>query len=210
MCSGPARSLRGKEEVLKELDLIHKSDVAVGVLETSTVPTAEAIVRFARDCSVSQSQVTLCVARTASLPGTIQVVARSVETAMHKLHELGFDLLSVKSGNGSAPLPPIAGDDLTALGWTNDAILYGCCVNLTVDADDDAIIEVIDRMPSSSSSDFGTPFLEIFNSYDRDFYKIDKMLFSPAEIVIRNMKTARKFTAGKVRNDILKTSFGIS
>ena len=128
---------------------------------------------------------------------------------MHKLHELGFDLTAVKSGYGWAPLPPIADDDLTAMGWTNDAILYGCCVNLTVDADDDAIIDVIDRMPSSSSSDFGTPFLEIFNSYDRDFYKIDKLLFSPAQVVIINMRNAKVFNAGEIRNDILLKSFGL-
>ena len=208
MCSGPARSLRGKEEVLKELDLIHKSDVAVGVLETSTVPTAEAIVRFARDCSVSQSQVTLCVARTASLPGTIQVVARSVETAMHKLHELGFDLTAVKSASGSAPLPPIADDDLTALGWTNDAILYGCSVNLSVDTHDETITSILERIPSSSSGDFGTPFLDIFNSYDRDFYKIDKLLFSPAHVVIENLRSGNSFVAGSIQNDILEKSFG--
>ena len=208
MCSGPARSLRGKEDVLKELDVIHQSDVAVGVLETSTVPTAEAIARFASDCSVSESNVTLCVASTASLPGTIQVVARSVETALHKLHELGFDLTTVKSGNGSAPLPPIAGDDLTALGWANDAILYSGCVNLSVDTDDEAITSILDRVPSSSSSDFGTPFLKIFNSYDRDFYKIDKLLFSPAKVVINNLRSGQTFVTGSVHNDILKKSFG--
>ena len=208
MCSGPARSLRGREDVLKELDVIHQSDVAVGVLETSTVPTEEAIAKFASDCSVSESNVTLCVARTASLPGTIQVVARSVETAMHKLHELGFDLLSVKSGNGSAPLPPIAGDDLTALGWTNDAILYGGCVNLSVDTDDEAITSILDRVPSSSSSDFGTPFLDIFNSYDKDFYKIDKLLFSPAKVVINNLRSGNSFEAGAIHNDVLRKSFG--
>jgi len=209
MCSGPARSLRGREDVLKELDLIHKSDVAVGVLETSTVPTADAIARFASDCSVKESNVTLCVAPTASLPGTIQVVARSVETAMHKLHELGFDLTTIKSGSGSAPLPPIAEDDLTALGWTNDAILYGGSVNLSVDTDDEAISSVLDRIPSSGSSDFGTPFLEIFNSYDKDFYKIDKLLFSPAQVVINNLRSGQTFVAGVIHNDILKTSFGL-
>jgi len=208
MCSGPARSLRGKEDVLKELDVIHKSDVAVGVLETSTVPTAEAIAKFASDCAVSESNVTLCVAKTASLPGTIQVVARIVETAMHKLHELGFDLLSVKSGSGSAPLPPIADDDMTALGWTNDAILYGGSVNLSVDTDDEAITSILDQVPSSSSSDFGTPFLDIFNSYDKDFYKIDKLLFSPAKVVINNLRSGNTFVVGSIHHDVLQKSFG--
>ncbi len=208
MCSGPARSLRGKEDVLTELDLVHESNVAVGVLETSTIPTAEAIAKFAADCSVSESNVTLCVASTASLPGTIQVVARSVETAMHKLHELGFDLTAVKSASGSAPLPPIADDDLTALGWTNDAILYGCSVNLSVDTHDETITSILERIPSSSSGDFGTPFLDIFNSYDRDFYKIDKLLFSPAHVVIENLRSGNSFVAGSIQNDILEKSFG--
>jgi methenyltetrahydromethanopterin cyclohydrolase len=152
--------------------------------------------------------VTLCVASTASLPGTIQVVARSVETAMHKLHELGFDLRTVKRGRGNAPLPPIAADDLTALGWTNDAILYGGSVNLSVDADDDTIARVIERVPSSSSGDFGTPFLDIFQSYDNDFYKIDKLLFSPAKIVIENLRSGKLFEAGEIHHDVLQKSFG--
>ena len=96
------------------------------------------------------------------------------------------------------------------MGWTNDAILYGAKVNLTVDTDDEAIESILTQIPSSSSAEFGTPFLEIFNRFDKDFYKIDKLLFSPAEIVIRNRRTDREFTAGKIRNDILKTSFGIS
>ncbi len=210
MCSGPARSLRGQEDVLKELDLVHRSEVAVGVLETSSVPTADSIAAFASDCSVAESNVTLCVARTASLPGTIQVVARSLETAMHKLHEVDFDLTTIISGFGSAPLPPIAGDDLTSLGWTNDAILYGGCVNLFVDTDDEKIANVIQRVPSSSSSDFGTPFLDIFNAYDRDFYKIDKLLFSPAQVVINNLRSGRTYTAGEIRHDILQASFGLA
>ena len=210
MCSGPARALRGQEEVLKEFDLVHTSDVAVGVLETNAVPTPEVIEKFARDCRIKIENVTLCVARTASLPGTVQVVARSVETAMHKLHELGFDLGTVVSGFGSAPLPPIASDDLTALGWTNDAILYGGSVNLYVDTEDESITRILDQVPSSSSKDFGMPFSEIFTSYDKDFYKIDKLLFSPAEVVINNLRSGRTFVAGAIRNDILRQSFGLN
>jgi len=153
--------------------------------------------------------VTLCIARTASLPGTVQVVARSVETALHKLHELDFDLATVKNGFGSAPLPPIANDDLTSLGWTNDSILYGATVNLFVETTDAGIEKVIDLIPSMASSDFGTPFLDIFNRYDKDFYKIDKLLFSPAQIVINNMTTGRVFQSGKIRNDILRKSYSL-
>lgn len=97
---------------------------------------------------------------------------------------------------------------MTALGWTNDAILYGGTVNLSVDTDDEAITSILERVPSSSASDFGTPFLEIFNSYDKDFYKIDKLLFSPAKVIINNLRTGNTFSAGSIHNDILQKSFG--
>ncbi len=101
----------------------------------------------------------------------------------------------MKNAIGSAPLPPIAADDLTALGWTNDSILYGSRVNLWVESEDAAIEEILSQLPSCSSDDFGVPFLDIFNRYDRDFYKIDKMLFSPAKVVIHNIKTGQHFPA---------------
>ena len=47
---------------------------------------------------------------------------------MHKAHELGFDLATISDGMGSAPLPPPAGDFLTAMGRSNDAILFAAAV----------------------------------------------------------------------------------
>ena len=213
MCSGPARALRGREDVLKKYSLTistneaTKATEATGVLETKQLPPAAIVEDFANQCSVELKDVTLCLARTASVPGSLQVVARSVETALHKLHELEFDLATIKTGFGSAPLPPIAKDDLTALGWTNDAILYGTTVNLAVETTDEAITNVIQSVPSATSNDFGSPFIDIFNHYDQDFYKIDKMLFSPAQISIYNMATGNTFRSGQIRNDILQASF---
>lgn len=209
MGSGPARSLRGKEEVLDEYGLIHSGGPAVAVLETNELPDAAVVDAVAGDCGVASNEVTLCVARTASLPGCVQVAARSVEVALHKLHELKFDLMTVKKAVGVAPLPPIANDDLTALGWTNDAILYGGEVNLWVDANDSAIASISEQVPSCSSADFGKQFLDLFKRYDMDFYKMDKLLFSPAVVTINNLRTGNVFSAGEVRSDILKLSFGM-
>ena len=58
----------------------------------------------------------------------MQIVGRSLETALHKLHELGLDLKLVRSGYGFAPIPPETGDDMIALGTTNDAMLLGADV----------------------------------------------------------------------------------
>ena len=209
MCSGPMRMLRGKEQVLTEYGLVGDGVKAVGVMEANALPTEEVISQIASQCQVNPRDVCLCVARTASHPGACQVVARGLETAIHKLHELNFDLSVIVDGKSNVPIPPIPEDDLTALGWTNDCVLYGGRVELTVDTTDQAIEAVIEQVPSCSSSEFGTPFLEIFNRFDQDFYKIDKMLFSPAVVKITNQQTGNVFQAGTVREDVLKSSFRV-
>jgi methenyltetrahydromethanopterin cyclohydrolase len=132
-----------------------------------------------------------------SLAGTVQVVARSLETALHKLYELKFDLMQVVSGLGSAPLPPIAADEIKAIGRSNDAILYAGRVTVWVRCSDEQIAAVGPKVPSSSSADHGAPFAEIFERYQRDFYKVDPMLFSPAVITFNNLQTGRSHTFGR-------------
>ena len=210
MGSGPMRMSRGKEEILLRYDLHRPSEFVVGVLETNQIPDKDVIIQIAEQCQISPQQVCLCVARTASFPGAVQVVARSIEVAMHKLHELKFDLACIVEAMGTAPLPPIADDDMTALGWTNDAILYGGKVDMKVETTDESIEKILDQIPSCSSTEFGLPFLDIFDKYEKDFYKIDKMLFSPAQVAISNITTGRTFQVGEIRNDVLKQSFGIS
>jgi methenyltetrahydromethanopterin cyclohydrolase len=137
----------------------------------------------------------------------VQVVARSLETALHKLYELKFNLAQVVSGYGTAPLPPVAADEMAAIGRTNDAILYGGQVVLWVNTDDDLLAELGPKVPSSASPDHGAPFATIFGRYDMDFYKIDPMLFSPAVISFHNLRTGRCLTFGRVEADVLRRSF---
>lgn len=210
MASGPIRMLRGQEKVLEEYSLLQTDDAGVIVLESAKRPDAAVVQAIAQQCNISPEQLTICLARTSSRPGSLQVVARSVETAMHKLHEIGFDLSVIQQGHGTAPLPPECDDDLVALGWTNDSVLYGGEVHLLVETSDEAIEAVVEKTPSCSSDEFGRPFLELFNHYDRDFYKIDPMLFSPARITIENRTTGKTFAAGEVRDDILSRSFSQS
>ena len=141
------------------------------------------------------------IAPTASLAGGVQVVSRSVETCLHKLHELGFDLSRMVSGFGSAPLPPVASNDLKAIGRTNDAILYGARVVLDVNGDDDSLLAIGPQVPSSSSRDHGEPFADIFARYNHDFYAVDQVVF-------RNLQTGRSFAFGRLEPDVLARSFG--
>jgi methenyltetrahydromethanopterin cyclohydrolase len=208
MGSGPMRALRGKEAIFDELDYHEEPEnVAVGVLEASKLPT-EAIVReLAKESGIHPDSLILLVARTASLAGSYQVVARSVESCLHKLHTLKFDVRTIRSGIGSAFLPPIPKDDLTAIGRTNDSILYGGEVVLWVDTTDEAIEEVGPKLPSSASPDFGTSFLDIFHRYGGDFYKIDPLLFSPAAVTINNLATGSVFEFGQTEPSLVIRSF---
>ena len=75
-------------------------------------------------------------------------------------------------------------------------MLYGGRVFFTVRTDDAAIKAVIEQAPSSSSPDYGTPFYDLFVRYNKDFYRIDPHLFSPAEVFINNVETGNTFHAG--------------
>jgi len=207
MGSGPMRAAAGTEAVFRSVGHRERPAAVAGVLETRKPPTAAVFAEVAAACGVEPSAVTLLAAPTASLAGGVQVAARSVETALHKLHELGFDLARVVSGFGSAPLPPVAGDDLAAIGRTNDAILYGARVVLMVTGDDAALAEVGPSVPSTASRDHGEPFATVFARYGHDFYAVDPHLFSPAEVVFQNLETGRALAFGQVAPDVLVRSF---
>ncbi len=209
MGSGPMRAAAAREPLFAKIGHQEKAEVAVGVLETRKFPPDEICQKIAGDCGVSQDRVTLLVAPTASLAGTVQVVARSVETALHKLFELGFDLSRVVSGYGIAPLPPVAADDLAAIGRTNDAILYGAEVTLWVRGDDESLQAIGPRVPSAASSDHGQPFAAIFERYQRDFYKIDPHLFSPAVVILSNIDTGHTFRFGHTVPRVIHESFAV-
>ncbi len=207
--SGPARAAAGVEELFDRLGYRERPGVAVAVLETAQVPDEPVARHVAEAAGVPLRQVALAVASASSLAGTVQVVARTVETALHKLYELDFDLRRVRSAYGIAPLPPVAGDDLQGLARTNDAILYGGCVTLWVDGENESLRKVGPLVPSCSSSAYGRPFRELFEEAGRDFYQMDPYLFSPASVTFVNVETGDVFRFGEKRLDVLRQSFGL-
>jgi methenyltetrahydromethanopterin cyclohydrolase len=207
MCSGPGRALIRAEELYDDLDWDERASAAVLCLEARDAPPAAVASFVAERAGVPASALTLLIAPTASVTGSVQIAARVVETALHKLHELDFDVRRVLAGYGSCPLPPVAGDDMAALGRTNDAVLYGGQVHLNVDAEDDVLGELVERLPASASKDYGEPFGKVFEDADYDFYAIDPLLFSPAVITVTNVGSGRSFEAGRVNLEVLERSF---
>ena len=207
MGSGPLRAhARVERELFEKLGYEEQADEAVLVLETRTLPTDEVAAWVAEKAGLQPLQLTFVVAPTASLAGGVQISARIIETGLHKMETLGFDVRRVISAIGTAPLPPVARNDLRAIGRTNDCILYGGQARYTVRAGDSELEELAKQVPASASRDYGTPFYEIFQRYGGDFYKIDPLLFSPAEVWLTSTETGRTFHAGLLNPDILEAS----
>ncbi|MEZ5445748.1 MAG: methenyltetrahydromethanopterin cyclohydrolase [Gammaproteobacteria bacterium] len=208
--SGPARALGSREELFHELAYRDRAGAAVMVIEVDKAPPVELTQKIAEMCKVRPRRLTLILTPTSSLAGSVQVVGRVLEVAMHKVHAVGFPLEEIVDGAASAPLCPPAPDFLNAMGRTNDAIIFGGQVHLFVASGDEAAQELAIKLPSNGSRDFGKPFAQIFKDYGYDFYRIDPMLFSPARAVVTSMKTGRTFQAGALHEELLDRSFGVS
>jgi methenyltetrahydromethanopterin cyclohydrolase len=208
MGSGPLRAIaRVESELYQRLGYSEPaSGRGVLVLETREPPGPRVAAWLAGKSGLAAERLTLLAAPTAAPAASVQISARVVETALHKLLELGFDVGSVLSAYGTAPIAPAAKNDLRALGRTNDCILYGGSVHLTVAGDDAELAALVPRVPSSASRDHGTPFYELFERYERDFYKVDPLLFSPARIAVTNARSGRTFEAGRFDAPLLKRS----
>jgi len=207
MGSGPLRArARVEKELFAKLGYAEDAWRGVLVLEGRTLPTDEVAEWVARKAGVTPDRLTFAIAPTASLAGGVQVVARVIETGLHKMDALGFDVTKVVSATGTAPLAPLAKSDIRAVGRTNDCVLYGGQARYTVRAEDEELARLADRLPASTSADYGTPFYDIFKRYDNDFYKIDPMLFSPAEVWLTSVASGRTFHAGRLDPGVLRAS----
>src|SRR6185436_8778921 len=196
MGSGPLRAHARVEKELYE-KLGYEEDAAQGVLvlEGRVLPDEAVAAWVAQKARLQPSQLTFVVAPTASIAGGVQISARILETGLHKMEVLGFDVRRVVSGFGIAPIAPVAKNDLRAIGRTNDCILYGGQARYSVRAGDDELAALAAKLPASASADYGTPFYDLFKRYDHDFYKIDPLLFSPAEVWLSSATSGRTFHA---------------
>jgi methenyltetrahydromethanopterin cyclohydrolase len=209
LASGPGRAIARREALYDELDYTDRGERAVFVLEADREPPAPLIEKVARDCGLPPERLIFILTPTRSLAGTVQIVARVLEVALHKAHTLKFPLDRIVDGAGVAPLPPPSPVFLTAMGRTNDAILFGGSVTLFVDAPDEQCRQLAAALPASASRDYGKPFAQIFAAFDFDFYRIDPMLFAPAEVLVCNLASGNSFRGGARDAARLAESFGL-
>ena len=202
--SGPARALVGEEREFGAVGYYDEFDLAVLSIESDSLPTAQAASEIARRTNVTESAVYLPTYPTGSSAGSVATAARAAELAVFRLFELGYDPTAIRTAAGSAPIAPVASDERTAMGRTNDALAYGGEVHLTVERDFDRF----DELPSTAADSHGTPFEEIFAEADYDFYEIDESIFAPAQVTI-DVIDGPTHVVGQRREDLLAESFGL-
>jgi len=211
MGSGPARVLARKtKDLYEKIGFEEFADVGVLVLESNKLPDAAVSAQIAEKCSIDPADLRLAVAPTDSVAGLVQVSARVVETGLHKLFAMGFDISTIKSGWGRAPISPIAGDATMCMGSSNDAIIYGGETYYTLEYENlDELQQFLKGMPSSASRDWGAPFYQTFKAAGFDFFKVDHNVFAPAKVVMNETRSRRTLVSGRVNADVLMESFNL-
>lgn len=208
MGSGPARALARVEPLFATLAYRDTASAALLILETAKPPPPPVVEKVARATGLAAEKLTFVYAPTQSLAGAVQIVSRVLEVALHKANDLRFPLENIMDGIGAAPIPAPHPDFLTAMGRTNDAIIYGGSVQLFVRGSADDASELARKLPSRASRDYGQPFAEIFDRFKGDFYAIDPLLFSPAEVIVTAIDSGDTFRAGGRDLDMLERSLG--
>ena len=205
--SGPGRAIVHEGSLFETSGYEDPSETAIFCLESEELPSEEIIQYLLEECQCDPTNLYILVAPTASQVGSVQIAARALETGLSKFMELGYNLEKIVSGWGICPVSPVARDNLSALGRTNDAILYGSTVLYNL-RDEECLDSLVKQVPSCSSREYGRPFVEVYRDYS-NFYDIDPLLFSPAEVWLCNLNNGRSFHAGSLRPDILRASFGL-
>jgi len=205
--SGPARALAQREPLFEKLAYSDHASRGTLMLESAVAPPPPIIEKVAHDCGLAPQQLTIIFAPTQSLAGATQIVARALEVALHKALELGFPLEHIRDGMGAAPLCPPHPNFVTAMGRTNDAIIYGGQVHLFVTGPAGEARQLAEQLPSKASRHYGRSFAELFESVKGDFYAIDPMLFSPAKVIVTAIETGESFHFGELNFDRLDASF---
>lgn len=206
--AGPARTLNTPPDYHVRLsgyrDHAHEGVVTV---QMSRPVTDDMALVMAKACDLAPENLFILASRHACLVSTIQVPARGIETAMHRLALEGFDLGCIQHAFCTGPIPPLVDDELSSMGRINDALYYGGEVFLYVDASDDLLEMVVPKVVSEVSPLARRSFAELYRDAGYDFHAIPLDAHTPAVLHMTNVNSGRTFSAGHFDYEVLQRSF---
>jgi methenyltetrahydromethanopterin cyclohydrolase len=201
--SGPARALVGQETEFERVGYYDEAEFATLAVESATLPDETVAEHVADLAEVDPEGVFLPTYATGSMAGSVATAARAAELAVFRLLEVGYEPTDVLHAAGSAPIAPATHDEALAMGRTNDALAYGGRVHLQVARDDDRFEQIV----STVREDYGTPFVEVFDDAEWDFYAVPESVFAPAQVTV-DVVDGPVYTVGETDEALLADSFG--
>jgi len=210
MGSGPARAKTGIEkDLFEDIDYADDADTAVLVLETRQYPGDDVLRSIAEACSVSPENLHCVLVPTASVAGSVQIAARIVEIGIYRLYQLGLKPQQIRGGFGVAPFPTQVDDDVSAMGASNDCLVYGGRAHFFIaPRENDSLEEIVQKACSSYSTSYGKSFSELYKEAESSFYDMDQQLFSPARISIMDIEAENIYRAGKIHAELVRKALG--
>jgi methenyltetrahydromethanopterin cyclohydrolase len=207
--SGPARAKAALEidHSFHYTNYRDTSDEVVMGIQANQLPDEIMADQVANDCQVKPENVYFLAHKTNSIVASIQVSARILEQTINKMIKKGFDLNTLEYARGFCVVAPVDLDPEAAMGKINDCLLYGGRSEFWVKWEDDNIKEILPQLVTESSKDYGRLFKDLFVDAERDFYKMDLDIHSPAVVQIVNMNSGNLFKAGRIREDLIEKSF---
>lgn len=198
MASGPGRILARKPKSLYEkLGFAERSDVAVFFLEAARLPTPEVADLLAKGCGLEPRALRLVVAPPASPAGLVQICSRALENGMLRLYNEGFPVGKIRSAWGRAPLAqPPPGNPVPFL---NDNIRFSGEATAEIEWNPpEELGSWAARAVTAGTPEEKTPFAQILAEAKGDFRNIPVQVFSPAKFTFVEVRSGKKFGAGRI------------
>lgn len=190
--SGPARLFVEDGPEFEYVDYRDDFDLTALSIEAPSLPDEAVVEAVAERVGVPMSGVYLPTAPAASVAGTVAAAARAAEVAVLRLMILGYDPRDIVTVAATAPVPPIAGDERTAIARANDAIAYAGRVHLVLAED----VDDPDAIPFAATRAAGRSFADILDAAEWNFAEVEDV-FAPAQATLSVVK-GRTYTVGAI------------
>lgn len=210
LISGPIRTIVKEDKFAKAFPYEDKNDEVVVALQGGLIPDIRLTDYLASKSGVDPDKVYVLTAAAGSLAGIVNVVARTLETSLWRLHALGFNPEKVFSAWGKAPIPPISKDEYTSMIRSNTFVYYGGTVGLTVDCDDKEITDILKKVVLSkeTTDQYGIPFGKLLTEANGNIFEMTKFVHSVTKVILYNVNSGNTFKCGETDLEVLKECLG--
>lgn len=210
LISGPVRALAKKDKFAQIVPYQDRYEKVVAVLQGRELPDAKFTAYLARECNVPPENVYVLAAATGSLVGFVNVAARTLETSIWRLHQLGLDINSIISAWGKAPVPPVTQDEYTAMVRVNTYTYYGGEVGFLLECRDADIAKILPDITLSprTTAQYGIPFGKLLQDAGGDIFHMTEFVHSVTKVNFYNRTTGNTFQWGAIDYQMLLDCLG--